>query len=434
MPKIRPFTGIRYETAAAGPMDTLVAPPYDVIAPELEDDLRARSEYNIVRLDLPRDELDMDRYTAAGALMARWLREGALVREPRPTLYVMNQAFVLEGKPQSITGVLAAVALEPLGRGILPHEETLIGPRADRLSLMRTTAANLSPIYGIYSGPEQEEMPVLAQVMEHEPIADVPDDAGVRHRLWAVPTPDETRAICESIGGHPILIADGHHRYKTALTYQAERRRAQTAGPGEGDHAYDFTLMFLVNMDGGGLVTLPVHRLVRNIEPFEPPDLLGRLRVWFHIEMVEEESLADLLLSVQAGARSRPTFGLYIGAGHPFYVLRLRSTVDVDALVPDPHSREWKLLDVTILHRLVIERAMGVARANVENQRDVAFKKDADTAKQAVDRGDFQVALFTGATPVAAVEAIAGKGETMPQKSTYFYPKPLTGLVINPLD
>jgi uncharacterized protein (DUF1015 family) len=434
VPKIRPFTGIRYDISAAGPMDTLVAPPYDVITPELEGDLRGRSEYNIIRLDLPRDEPGMDRYTSAGALMARWLREGVLVHEPHPMLYVMNQTFMLDGTPQSITGVLAAVALEPLGRGILPHEETLIGPRADRLSLMRTTAANLSPIYGIYSDPAQEEMPVLSQIAGREPLVDVANDAGVRHRLWAASAEEETRAICDSIGRHDILIADGHHRYKTALTYQAERKRAESALLAGGDHPYDFTLMFLVNMDGGGLVTLPVHRLVRNIEPFEPSSLLGRLRPWFHIEMVEEESLADLLSTVEVGARSRSTFGLYVGAGHPFYVLRLRSTVDVDALVPDPHSREWKCLDVTILHRLVIERAIGVTRANVENQRDVAFRKDAAAAKQAVDSGDFQAALFMGATPVAAVEAIAGKGETMPQKSTYFYPKPLTGLVINPLE
>lgn len=435
MPTIRPFAGIRYDAARVGGLADVVAPPYDVIAPEEEERLRGRSPHNIVRLDLPRSE-DGDRYEAAGGRFARWKADGVLTRDPDPRIYVYEQRFDLEGEPHVVHGMMAAVGLEPLGEGILPHEETLVGPREDRLKLMRATRANLSPIYGIYSDPSRAQASVLEDVARGEPLGRVTDESGVTHTLWATSDRFQVDTLASSLGAHPIFIADGHHRYKTALTYQEECRAGEARGAAgtAAARACDFILMFLVNVDDKELVTLPVHRLVRNLPDPDVGRLLPRLREHFDVEDLGAIDAAGLASRVARSSGGRTCFGLYAGAAASRHLLELKGEADPERLIADPHSPEWKRLAVTVLHRLLIERALGVDRANVENQRDVAFVKSADEAFRRVDSGEFQLAVITAPTPARAVQTIARLGEIMPQKSTYFYPKPLTGLVINPLD
>lgn len=430
MPRIEPFAGIRFDSARVGRLDDVVAPPYDVIMAAEEERLRARSSHNIVYLDLPRDEGGADRYSVAGKRYREWLASGALVRDPVPRFYVMQQKSTASGSEHVTTGLVAAVGLEPLGTSILPHEETLVGPKADRLSLMRATAANLSPIYGIYADPSKTASAVLDGIVSREPLAEVADDTGVRHGLWSTSDPNEVRALREAVEKHIIFIADGHHRYKTALVYADERREGRL---GASHGPADRTMMFLVNVDSEDLTILPVHRLVRGVDGPGLGSVRERLEDRLEVIPSTARDQEALLVEMRSQARA-PVFGLYLGPGHGYHLLALRRGADIDKLVSDAHSPAWKRLDVTLLHRLVVEGALGVARADVENQSAVAFTKDAADAVARVDAGEFQLALFLNPTPVAAVDTIARNGETMPQKSTYFYPKPATGLVINPLD
>lgn len=430
MPTISPLRGVRYDPSRIGDLAEVVAPPYDVVSTKEEAALRARSPYNVVHLDLPKAPPGQDKYDVAGKLFRQWLDEGVLVRESEPRLYVYEQRFMFDDKLHRIRGVMAAVGLEPLGAGVLPHEETLVGPSEDRLSLMRTTEANLSPVYGIYSDPGRLQADAVDTVATAEPNAQVEDDAGVIHTLWSTADPDLVSALQAAISPHTIFIADGHHRYNTALAYQRERRQADAGG---GEKPYDRILMLVVNIDDGQLVTLPVHRLVRNLPGLTVNDVARRLRAHFDVEELPPGEPDDLARKVDARYGGQATFGVYAGAGAPRLLASLKAGTDPAELIAGSHSDDWKRLEIAVLHRLVLEKALAVERAHVKTQRDVAFTKCAAEAGRSVDSGEFELAFLVAPTPALAVQKIARHGERMPQKSTYFYPKPLTGLVINPL-
>ena len=436
MPTVRPFRALRYASDVVPDLGRVVAPPYDVIGPDRQRDLLARDPRNVVRLDLPSDEPGdepEERYRRAARLLSAWRSDGTLRRDVRPSLYPYEQTYRLPGGTDDRVrlGVFASLGLEPFGptAGVRPHERTLSGPKEDRYRLLRATSVNTSPVVGLYEDPSGEAERWLAAATETTPVADVVDDDGVRHRLWRADPGD----MPERLGRFPITIADGHHRYETALRFRDERRRAASAG-GEADEPapWDGILTLLLEPVGGRVDVLATHRVVRRLGE----DGLGRLErdlgELFEARLgVSPAELAVTFAAAAAAEGGEGRFGLWARRGGA--VLRARRLA-FDA-ASGSSRRSVDELDVSLLGQ-ALERLLGIGRDEVDAGTRIAYTKDAAEAIAWVDAGheDADVAFLLDPTPAAAILAVAAEGDVMPQKSTYIYPKALTGLVINPLE
>ncbi len=433
MPDIRPFRALRFNPDVAGDLALLVAPPYDVIGPALHERLLARHPRNAVRLDLPvslpGEDAD-ERYRRVARTVAEWRSDGTLRRDPRPSVYVYEQRYRVPGTALERTqrGFFARLRIEPFGpgSGVLPHERTLSGPKEDRYRLLRATSLNTSPVVGLYEDPSRAAAAAMATAVDDAPAVDLVDDDGVQHRLWAVPATSggAVDAMIGAASEGPVYIADGHHRYETALRYRDERR----ARASETDPAFDFLLtLFLDAADN--LTVLPTHRLVRSLGDAG----LGRLKEGMPRLFAAEASTADDLL-----ARFDAAGGLE--GGHGRFGLLTRDgawllTARRDAIAPHQVSggAAVRALDVSLL-AAALESLLGIDAAAVSGGQRVAYTKSADEAAAAVASGSNGVdaAFLLEPTPVASILAVARDGDVMPQKSTYFYPKALTGLLLNP--
>jgi uncharacterized protein (DUF1015 family) len=434
VPDIRPFRALRFDPSSVGDLGLVVAPPYDVIDPEERRRLVARHPANVVRLDLPAEEVGDapdDRYRRAARTLAGWRSDGTLRKDPHPSLYVYEQTYRVPGTDVERTqrGFFARLRLEPYGTdgGVLPHERTLSAPKEDRYKLLRATGVNTSPVVGLYDDAARSVPGLLGEVTARAAGVDLTDD-GVRHRLWAI-TADGTGRDGEIAGGlmvaaarGPVTIADGHHRYETALRYRDERRMTRSC---EEDPAFDYLLMLFLEATEP-LTVLPTHRLVRGAGQ-AASGLLERVGELFDVEPV---SSADELVAetraraLESGGKGR--FGLWTRDGGA------RLTARRAALRPElpPGGDALRHLDVTVLGA-ALERLVGLDAEAVAGGA-VGYTKSADEAVAAVETGDADAAFLLEPTPVASIEAVARDGDVMPQKSTYFYPKALTGLVINP--
>jgi uncharacterized protein (DUF1015 family) len=431
MPDALPFRGVRYDVARVGTLSDVVAPPYDVIDPALQDRLYRASEYNIIRLELNREEPgdteSQGRYARAARFLRDWLRQGILREEDHAALYVYEQTFEVEGTTHTRRGFLARVRLEPFGQGkIYPHEQTLSGPKADRLALYHATGFNLSPIFGLYPDPEGEVLrSVEAGLRDRTPLV-ATDHLGVENKLWVVEDQKTQAAIRGLMAAKPVFIADGHHRYETGLKYRDERARAgELSGD---DDPSNFCLMMLVGMSDPGLLILPTHRLVSGFPGLTAEALAERLAPEFEVTMTGEGEAgcrAAWQAIEQGGDQDVLGFGTV--ADGRWLLARLRSDEAMDRLAPE-HSPDWRSLGVSILHVLVLDsllKPLGTASCRyVHLIREVLD----DVAARGCD-----LACLVPPARMEHVEAIASGLETMPPKSTYFYPKLLTGLVLNPL-
>lgn len=431
MADVRPFRALRYDPAVAGDPARLIAPPYDVIGPEEQRRLYAASPYNVVRLEYGEeragDAPGHDRYARAAADLRRWREEGALVLDEHPRFYVYEQEFTHEGRRRR-RALLAVVRLEPWERGvILPHERTLPRPKEDRLRLLRSVRTNVSPVFGLYRNRS-----ALGELIEPEgsPLLEATTPDGQRHRLLVVPH-DRERAIREAFASRAIYIADGHHRYETALAYRDERRAQATRWTGE--EPENFVLMALVAADDSGLVVLPTHRLLR--PPVVPHDLAARLSRFFDIEDVTPKSwdgtaLLRLLARLAAAGRETVAFGALGLEEQRYHLLRLLSFEAVEPLLPPDKPAVWRRLDVAVLQHVVLKACLGIDESAVAAGEVVSYTEDAEQARAAVERGRARLAFLLNPTPVDQILAVADAGERMPQKSTYFYPKLATGLAL----
>jgi uncharacterized protein (DUF1015 family) len=433
MADIRAFRAFRYDLGHVGPLADVVAPPYDVIDPALQQRLYDRSPFNVVRADFgkgePGDTDESNRYTRAAGLMRDWASGGVLKQDTARSLYVCHQEYEVEGQRHTRKGFLARVRLEPFGQGrIFAHEETMPGPKEDRLKLMRATGMNLSPVFSLYPDEAGEVQELLDEAVRRSLPVEAADHLGTVSRLWPVTDQHVITQVTGLLGPKPVFIADGHHRYETSLRYLEER---QAAGDVANDEApANFTLMMLVGMSDPGLLILPTHRLISGIPAVTGEKLRELLAGYFAVETVGTGAGAarDCWDLIEAdGSQNVLGFGTVADGG--WHVARLTDPAAMDALAKD-HSPDWRGLAVSILHVLVLNKLVPERLGATPKCEYVHLVRE---VTDAVTAGRCQLAALVPPATMGHVERIAGHLEKMPPKSTYFYPKLLTGLVFNPL-
>jgi uncharacterized protein (DUF1015 family) len=417
MADVQPLRALHYDLGKVGSLESVVSPPYDVIDPRQRAELQGRSPYNVVGIDLPEGE---DPYAHAAELLQRWQAEGAIVRDDEPALWALSQEYTSpDGRTLTRNGFFARVRVEEYGPGrIRPHERTHPGPKEDRLRLTRATRANLSPIFSLYDDPGTAAWDALAPHLGGEPWGEAVDDEGTRNRMWRIAEPDAIAAVQEALRERELLIADGHHRYETARVY------AEEIG-GEGEHRY--VLMCLVSLQDEGLTVFPTHRLVK-VETSEKQEALAAtLREHFDVE--ELGSTGELRPPDGDGPL---TMG-YIDAHFkkPFRLTLKDQAIADRALEGMPPA--YQRLDTAVLEALVLTGPLGLTEDDISHLRGLGYSRTDEEALELVLSGAFDAAFFLRASPVSQVQDVAAAGVNMPPKSTFFYPKVPTGLLVNPL-
>ncbi len=436
MAKVVPFRGMRYNTEIFKNIDDVTAPPYDIISKDGQKKLYDKNEYNIIRLDFgmefDTDTDDNNRYTRSGDYLKKWTEEQILIKEDEPAFYIYEQIFSLgDGDAaHSLKGLLSLVELREFAdRVVLPHEYTISKAKTDRLNLMRTTKANMSPVYSLYLDDEENIARLIEENSHRQPDITFVTDENITQNIWVVKDKDVIDKISKMFENKQIFIADGHHRYETALNYRRERHEADATAVGVKD--YDYIMMMLVSMSNSGLFVFPTHRLVQNIERFDENLLIGSLTEQFSVSKIHftEGDYASIITERLAHTVDENLFAIYTG-GTYYYLLKLKDTQYIDEVISD-HSDAYKHLDVTILHKLILEEHLGIDEENMRSQKNLVYTREASDAIKAVKDGEYQAAFLINPTKVSEIRDIANAGEKMPQKSTYFWPKLVTGIVIN---
>lgn len=417
--EIAPLHGVLYDGAKAGPPDRLLAPPYDVISPADRESLEALSPYNVVRLILPQGEGDT-RYENAARRYREWLGAGVLRRDAQPALYRYQQLFTAEGRSYTRTGFIGRVRLRRFDeRVVLPHERTLSAPKQDRLKLTRACGAWFSQVFGLYSDPSG------ASEAPFETLADLPPELearttdGTTHRLWRLTDPAAHRRIAEALADRRVYIADGHHRYETMLALRDELR----------SEGAEYGPLFLCRMEDPGLAVLAAHRVVHSLPSFDLEGALRRAGQFFTADEQRPGEPDKVRTDLARRGQKAPTLALVSG-GRMFF-LSLRPEADLSEAVPGPAVA--RRLDVTLLHSLLLERILGIDRAAQEKQTNLRYVKDFGQALRDAGTAGTQAVFLLNPTRVEDLKAVADAGEVMPQKSTYFFPKLASGLVIHSL-
>jgi uncharacterized protein (DUF1015 family) len=440
MAEIKPFMGLIYNPEKVGELSGVMAPPYDVISPKLQDELYSRHPNNVVRLILakttPEDSTGSDRYSRAAADFKKWTDTGVLKRDTLPAIYYYTQKYTPKGgKTLTRKGFIALARIEEFGKGkIHAHEQTLSGPKADRLKLMEACGANFSCIFSLYSEPKLTINNLLDSATEGvPPLIDVPDDDGVENRLWRVDEPGLVEKVSEVMSAKALFIADGHHRYETSLNY---RNRMKEKNPGHtGEEPYNYVMMFFSNMDDVGMTIWPTHRVIHSIKDFDADAFLAECKKYFNIEEFtykaeDEPQVREAFLGRLAGTKLT-AFGLHLRKRDVYYLLTLKSADTMEEVFGSSIPEVFKSLDVTVLHSLVLSKILGITREDQETQKNLVYVKSYPDAMAAMADEENQLVFLLNSTRIGQVKSVAEAGLVMPQKSTYFYPKLLTGLVIN---
>jgi uncharacterized protein (DUF1015 family) len=420
MAEIQPLRALRYEPAVAGALQDVIAPPYDVIDAEQRAALVARSPYNVVRVDLPEDPEGGDVYAHAARLLEQWRADGAVVSDDAPAIWIRRQSYTgPDGRSLTRQGFFARVRVTDYGPGrIRPHERTHPGPKEDRLRLTRATQANLSPIFSLYSDPQQRAWQALAGFTADAPWGEATDDEGTRNELWRVTDADTIAAVQEALADAELLIADGHHRYETARAY------AEEIGGEGGAGGADYVLMCLVALQDPGLTIFPTHRLVKDTTPAQQEALARTLRADFEIEHADE---------LAPGPDGGPLSLGYVDAHFRTpYRLTLRDQQTAERALAD-HTPPYRRLDAAVLEALLLKGPLQLTDDDISHLHRFGYARTAQQARELVESGAFDLAFVLRATPVEQVVEVAESGESMPPKSTYFFPKLPTGLLFNPL-
>ncbi len=441
MATIAPFRGVLFNQTKAGAISELVCPPYDIISHEQQQALYRKNPHNVIRLEYglesPGDTESDNRYSRAAATLDEWFRTSILRRDDEPAFYVYEMEYRAGGKPRRLRGFICLVKLEDYEAGVVrPHETTLSGPKTDRLNLLRACKAGFSQIFSLFSDPEGTVAAVLGRTAGRSAI-DVKADDGVSHRIWPLTDRTAIDAIAGALRDQQIFIADGHHRYDTALNYRNERRKA--AGSFTGEEGFNFVPMFLARIEDPGITILPAHRALFNLEDFHPRKFEEDLNRYFNIERIDFDRKSEpadrrsVLETLEHRSDHSHVFGMRVKGEHSYYLITLRSEADMDSIIPGK-SAAYRRLDVSILHHLIIDKLLGIKMETHKLGLNIEYIKEADEAVKRVAEGDVDIVFLMNPTKVSEVRDVAATGERMPQKATYFYPKLLTGLVMHKIE
>ena len=424
MAEIKGFKGMRF-AQQAGALDKLTCPPYDIISEEQRLGYLAENEHNIIRLELPKGE---EPYATAGKVLKEWLADGTLMREDKEAVYIYEEEFTAKGKTMTIKGFIAACKLEEFSKGIvLPHEETLSKAKEDRLNLMKATGCNFSQIYSLYMDDGSKTRPKIDALSAGAPDLQLTDENGIIHRMWIVSDEADVASICADFTDRKLYIADGHHRYETGINYRNWCRENGTPVGADSD----YIMMMMVEMENEGLVVFPTHRLVRDLESFDRDAVLAKIADKF--EVTHESGIENIESELDAlYAEGKKAYALYCG-GNEWDKLVLKDISVMEKALPGC-SKALRELDVSVLHTLILEDSFGIDKANMAAQINLTYTRVFDEAIEGVKSGKFQCAFILNPTRVSEIRDVAAAGEKMPQKSTYFYPKLITGMVMNHFD
>lgn len=426
MAEIKGYKGLRFNCEKAGKIEELVCPPYDIISDQQREEYIKTNPHNIIRLELPKGD---DKYNKAAEILKDWLEKGILVKEDKPAIYIYEEEFTAYGERKAIKGIICRVKLEEFSKGIiLPHEFTLSKAKEDRLSLMKATNCNFSQIYSLYMDGGKNTLGKIDSLSKSEPDIQLQDNDNVTHRMWIIKDEKAIADICSDFADRKLYIADGHHRYETALNYRNYLREQGLAKEGD---ACDYQMMMLVDMEHPGLVVFPTHRLVRNLDSFNAERVIDGCKEYFDVtEHSDINTIESTLMELYN--QGKKAYAFYCG-GSSYKLLVLKDTNIIKKLLPNA-STATQQLDVTILHTLILEKIFGIDAENMAKQINLTYTKIFDEAISSVQQGNSQCAFILNPTRVSEIREVASNGEKMPQKSTYFYPKMITGLVMNQLE
>lgn len=432
MATIRPFKGTRYNPDRIETLSSVISQPYDRVRHGLQDKYYDQSPHNVVRIirgkETPEDSAKDNVYTRAREYYEAWLNEGVLMREEKPALYVLRQSFALpDGTEKSRQGLVTAFQLSAFDEGVvLPHERTHSGPKVDRLNLMRATEVNFGHIFMLYPGDRVNEL--LNEAVEKAKGLEARDlfEKDVLQQFWPITDRDTIAAVMEEMAPkRNLIIADGHHRYETALNYRDEMREQHPDAPV--DAGFNYRMVTMVSMQDPGLVILPTHRLIHSYGKMNAAEILEDAQEYFDVIPVDDREGLEAALA--EATPDHPRFGFYSGG---YNVLKLRNPDVMDRLLPD-RDPAWRMLDVSVLHELLIERVMGISQEAVERKENIEYLRDPQMGYDAVDEGDAEFLFVLNPTRMEQVRACTAAGEKMPQKSTDFYPKVISGMVMMPI-
>ncbi len=422
MAVIKPFRALRY-TDKAGDIAKLTCPPYDIISENERTAYLAENPYNVIRLELPRGN---DPYAEAGCTLKSWEQDNILQEDTLPGIYIYEEEFTAYGQTKKVKGLICRVKLEPFENGvILPHEETLSKAKQDRFQLMQSTFCNFSQIYSLYMDAKHTTRARIDALSKDTPRYEFSDGA-VTHRMWIVNDPVSIQAICEDFANRKLYIADGHHRYETALNFRNFCR-----DQGMISSEPDYCMMMLVDMEDPGLVVFPTHRLVHGLKAFNRQTLLDGCKNAFTVTRENNTNTIQAKLDT-CYAAGQKAFACYCG-GDSWDLLVLKDLSLMTKVLPEK-SPASQGLDVSVLHSLVLEKVLGIDKENMAQQVNLSYTRDFDEAIASVQNGNSQCAFLMNPTRVQEIRDVAAAGEKMPQKSTYFYPKLITGLAMNQMD
>ena len=423
---IKPFRGYRYNPKTVGDLSKAITPPYDVINRQQQASYYKAHPYNFIRLDLgkilPNDNNSNNRYTRAKGFLERWIDREVLVRDPRESVYVYDQEYRDGGKKRHRLGFISLARLEEdRTKGFLPHERTFKGPKIDRLELMKQTGASLSPVFSILMDKNRKVINILKDIVNKKPAVDI-RFKGTRNRVWLMSDPGTVKRLKSSVKSKRALIADGHHRYEVALEY---RRYMLKHGKAADPDAFNYVMMYFATSDPSGLTILPTHRMVEGVSAASFRKNLDKIGKFFDI--IQLSSKDGMFRRMQADKRH--TIGVYLG-GRDYICLSLKRK-DASGLIRSKSSVYWRNLDVVILHRLILEKALGIKGKKAE--KVISFTREPSVAfKWAA--GKDRAAFFLNPPVLDEIKNIVKRRERMPHKTTYFYPKPPSGLVINKIN
>ena len=451
MAQVHPFQAFRYNPQRA-PFERVLTQPYDKISPAMQDHYYSSDPHNLIAVEkgraYPSDSPQNNAYTRAACALEAWIRDHVVVQDPVPAFYAYSQEYTVPGTDRLLTrrGFIGAGKLEDYSAGIVfRHEHTLSGPKADRLELLRHTRTHTGQLFMLYSDPHQQIDAILKDAESSAPAAQLCDEYGVTHRLWVIADPQRTAAITGIMRDQKLVIADGHHRYETAVNYRNERRLTAGGLHPSAPYAtapYDFAMMTFVNACAEGLTILPTHRVAANLHDFSWADARRYLEPWFEAETftfrsdVQKSEAQRKFLAHLHKARAKRAIGVYPAvepAKRAYHILSLRPGADLSQLLhgTSPLQRE---LDVVLLHEGILEPAFGITHQAVTSEQNLTYVREASAALGAVDCGAAQIAFLLNPVDVASVMRVATAGEVLPQKSTDFYPKLLSGITMYRFD